>query len=373
MTPHFSASSAAEFDPDAPDGVSFPIEMAWTTPQYSRSEVDAAGKVLIGALDVDDLEGYEQALLVINNWRTSHAFPLNTFQVTLRNKAREIDAQSIVAQRVKRLSSIDLKLRRLGWLRLSEMQDIGGCRAIVGSVSSVRRLVRSYELSRVKHTLVRTDDYITAPKKSGYRGVHLIYSYFSDRSETYGGLQIEMQLRSRLQHSWATAVETVGTFTEQALKSSQGEKDWLRFFALIGSSIANRERSPTVPGTPEKRSELRTEIRHYAKKLDVRKKLTAYGSALRILENPRELKQSHYYLLVLDPSGVGTITVTGYQFSELERASRDYLESEKLTRGKPGADAVLVSVESMAALRRAYPNYFLDTRKFLDELKRATA
>lgn len=347
--------------------------MAWTTPQFTRGEVDAAGGVLIGTFDVDELEEYEQALSVINNWRTSHAFPLNTFQVTLRNKARDIDSKCVIAQRVKRLSSIELKLRRFGWLKLSEMQDIGGCRAIVGSVQSVRRLVTSYERSRLKHTLARKDDYIVAPKKSGYRGVHLIYSYYSDRTETYEGLQIEMQLRSALQHCWATAVETVGTFTEQALKSSQGEKDWLRFFALMGSSIASREKCPTVPGTPTTKTELRSELRHYAKKLDVRKKLTAYGSALRILEDPRELKRSHYFLLVLDPSEGGTITVTGYRWSELQRASSDYLASERLTRGKPGADAVLVSVESMAALRRAYPNYFLDTRKFLDELKRAVA
>jgi len=36
-------------------------------------------------------------------------------------------------------------------------------------------------------------------------------------------------------------------------------------------------------------------------------------------------------------------------------------------------DAVLVSVESLELLRRAYPNYFLDTRAFLNALKQAVA
>lgn len=36
-------------------------------------------------------------------------------------------------------------------------------------------------------------------------------------------------------------------------------------------------------------------------------------------------------------------------------------------------DVVLVSVESLAALRRAYPNYFLDTEVFLDIVRAAVA
>jgi|GEM_PF-6315304 len=37
----------------------------------------------------------------------------------------------------------------------------------------------------------------------------------------------------------------------------------------------------------------------------------------------------------------------------------------------PGAEAVLVSVTSLSSLRYAYPNYFLDTKRFLDSLDEA--
>ena len=37
-------------------------------------------------------------------------------------------------------------------------------------------------------------------------------------------LRIEMQIRTKLQHIWATAVETMGTFLGQALKSRQGDQ-----------------------------------------------------------------------------------------------------------------------------------------------------
>lgn len=80
--------------------------------------------------------------------------------------------------------------------------------------------------AEVKHELEAVDDYIADPRSSGYRGTHLIYRYFSDRVETYNGLRVEVQLRSHLQHAWATAVETVGTFLKQALKASQGHEQW---------------------------------------------------------------------------------------------------------------------------------------------------
>jgi hypothetical protein len=45
---------------------------------------------------------------------------------------------------------------------------------------------------------------------------------------------------------------------------------------------------------------------------------------------------------------------------------RARLDRDRPAGPDPDADAVLVSVDSMAALRRAYPNYFLDTKVFVD-------
>jgi hypothetical protein len=77
--------------------------MAWATPQYTRSHVGKAGRILIGddeapTDDISDptfhewMRRYEQTLAVINNWRSSHSFPLNTFQVGLRRKARQVSS-----------------------------------------------------------------------------------------------------------------------------------------------------------------------------------------------------------------------------------------------------------------------------------------
>ena len=182
---------------------------SWAVPEFTRGSVDRAGRVLVTDPDVVTARELSEAFTVINNWRSSHSFPLNTMQVGLRRMARRVDPDALIAQRIKRISSIEAKLIRFRRMNLSQMQDIGGCRAIVKDVKSIRSLVEAYRESDLKHKMLRLDDYLDAPKSSGYRGIHLIYRYFSDRTETYNGLQIEIQVRTPLQHSWATAVETV--------------------------------------------------------------------------------------------------------------------------------------------------------------------
>ncbi len=356
--------------------------MTWAVRQYSHKDVDAAGAWLVQSTKPRSAEEWEEYLIaglhryegplgVINNWRSAHSFPLNTFQIGLRHKSRQVDPNPLVAQRIKRLSSIKDKLLRMKRLTLSEMQDIGGCRAVVKSVRHVRQLVKLYKDSQIKHKLIRENDYLCEHKKSGYRGYHLIYRYYSDRSRSYNGLQIEVQLRTPHQHAWATAVETVGTFTRQALKSSRGEQEWLRFFCLMGTALAHEEGTPPVPGTPLDRQGLVQEIKRLANQLEVVRRLRSYGAALQTLEDESTSK-AHYFLIALDPDAE-TVTVTGFKFSELQKASERYLATEQQISGKGVADAVLVSADSMTALRRAYPNYWLDTSVFLDAVARVLA
>ena len=176
-------------------------------------------------------------------------------------------------------------------------------------------------------------------------------------------------MRSVLQHAWATAVETVGTFTQQALKSSVGEEQWLRFFALMGTAVARREATPAVPDTPQTKTALRSELRQCVRSLDVEARLRAYGQALVTAEQSG-LKKAHYFLLSLNPV-IKRVDIYGFKASELQSAARQYLKIERSLVREQGGDAVLVSVESMTALKRAYPNYFLDTSVFLDAVKEA--
>ena len=137
---------------------------------------------------------------------------MHALLMMLRKKATDIDTNAVVVQRHKRAPSIIGKLTRFPKMELSRMQDIGGCRAIVSSVRDVQRLNKHIQTSRTRNELHREYDYIAEPKESGYRGIHLTYKYNGEKTE-YNGYFVEVQLRSKVQHAWATTVEIVDTFT----------------------------------------------------------------------------------------------------------------------------------------------------------------
>jgi hypothetical protein len=324
----------------------------WAYPLYSRSEVNRAGQAFVAP--ESSPQEREIALSIINNWRSSHAFPLNTLQVSLRHRAQQIEPDATIAQRIKRLPSIVGKLERFHSMQLARMQDLGGCRAIVGELDALRDLKSVYDAGNGRHALSRFDDYVfEEPKDSGYRGLHYVYTYNSDRKTTYNGLKIEIQIRTRLQHAWATAVETVGFFTRQALKSSSGEGEWLHFFALMSSVIAILEDTPVVPGTHDSLAALTREIKPLARNLSVVERLSAYGQALRQTETSRGRRDSKYLILELDAVQESLVV---YSFENLQAATDQYGALERATVNDSGTDVVLVSVESAASLRRAYPN-----------------
>lgn len=347
--------------------------MGYVSPVYARETFNAAGNALIGN-DTQGL-GMEQALGIINNWRASHSFPLNALHVTLRGRAKKVDVNALTAQRLKRLSSIEAKLRRFPEMKLTQMQDIGGCRAVVKDVAEVEKLIAAYRTGVAKnpkkrHAFLSEKDYINHPKSDGYRSHHLVYRYHSRarKHAAYNGLKIEIQVRTKLQHAWATAVEIISTFTGQALKSNVGDEDWKRFFKLMSSEIAAREKRPLVPDTPTDHNELVEELRRLVEKLDVQNTINGWGTGVKVISE-RE-KSAHTYLLILD-SKKRVITHIGFTKQQMPEAQRRYLAAETDNADKPWIQAVLVSVDSVSALRRAYPNYYLDSVAFSQAISRA--
>ncbi len=350
-----------------------PSTSQWIAPQFSRAEVDRAGRLLAQNGVTADPLVIGHALDVLNNRRSSHGFPLNTLQMALRKRSASICEAPIVAQRLKRVPSIIHKLKRFPTMRLSRMQDLGGARAVLPTMANVDTLRDVYLQRRTRHKLVGERDYVRQPKESGYRSIHLVYRYHSDRHESCNGLQIELQLRTRLQHAWATAVETVGTFLGQSLKASQGREDWLRFFKLIGSGFALAEGGSAADNVPADSGALMTEIRNAAAGLRVKETLEAFGQALNFDKTYKKLIRNDisYYLFILQPEHK-KLTAWPFRDGELTKATEAYLTQEKNLAGTAG-DTVLVASDSLESLRRAFPNYFLDTRTFVEEMDRLLA
>jgi hypothetical protein len=350
--------------------------MAFTTRIYSKGRIDKAGKELITLAEDDP--GREETLNVINNWRSCHGYPLQIIKMTLLNRAKHIESAALIAQRLKRIPSIAIKLKDNPNMKLSQMQDIGGCRAVMPSVRELNKLHAVYEKSKSKNphdrpVWIDTDDYVTHPKADGYRSIHLIYKYQSksESKQPFNGQRIEIQMRSRAQHAWATAVEISQTFTGQALKSkvkSAGEA-WLRFFVLMGGAMALRERCPAVPGIPQNRRELVDELKHLANQEKILELLSGWGQAMQRVE--AAAAGSEQFLMVLDPTQK-RLQVTPFAKGQLSLAQEEYLMAEKRAESDPRIQVVLVSVDSLDDLRKAYPNYYVDTRVFIGAVELET-
>lgn len=136
----------------------------------------------------------------------------------------------------------------------------------------------------------------------------------------------------------------------------------------MSSELAYREGTPTVPGTPDDRATLKKELKKAAKELDVVRRLDAYGATLQFVEREMAGKSAHYFLLELNAQS-GQLALRTY--SNLAQATDAYGAVERFAEDEPNLDVVLVSVESLALLRRAYPNYFLDTTVFVEALQEA--
>ena len=169
---------------------------------------------------------------VIEAYRSAHAVPLHAAYMGLRSCLITEGLDLDVSRRLKRLPTIEDKLRRLPLMDLSSMQDIGGCRAVLNTHEEVQQVLARFVANSLKRNK-RPDkikDYVARPQDTGYRAVH-IYT-------RYHGRRIEVQLRTREQDSWAKIVEGLTSHTGIDFKSGDGPEevhDLLRSLSELGS------------------------------------------------------------------------------------------------------------------------------------------
>ena len=346
--------------------------MAYTKSGFSRGEVDRAGRLLALGSSGDRVRPEERAKAreVVGNWRSSHSRPLLGMRILLEKRARRVDPHAEVAQRLKRLWSIEAKLRRFPKMALSRMQDLGGCRVVVSSVEGVEELHRAFLRGRDGHKLATESDYIQKPKANGYRSLHLVYRFHSraPRLSPWNGHRVEVQIRSRIQHIWATAVETIDALKDTTLKvGGRDNGEWDRFFALMGSAMARTEGGSSVPSTPTDSFATRNEVR--STRLDAENLL---GGLSAVVNNVQPRPNQKYLLLTLN-AHERRVHVAAYPDRQLKAAQDDYLKKEIEFETQPGFQVCLVATDSIKALKRTYPNYFLDAsmfRNLLDQFLR---
>ena len=336
--------------------------------RVSRKAATKAGVLLSASDELDAV-----SLATAQAWRVQHLEPTARCFEALTQCAKHFDG-AVVSYRLKRMTSILRKLqRRNSNFELGALDDIGGCRLIVGSVREV------YEAAQILDDLLehwKTKDYIAEPQRSGYRSYHAIYKV------PVGGItyRIEVQIRTRLQHLWATGVEAVGEVYGLEYKSPdvraslEGEAQKRDRFLMLSSHLfAHEEGRPGVPDVTDDLAVVRREVGAICKSTHLR----AARSGVLVQTDSDE--KDEYFLLCLSRE-IQFFDVVG--FPEFEAANDEYQRLEKealrtdsgndVTIAEPEFDnVVLVKAESAEAIKSSYLNYSLGVDGFITQVEQA--
>ena len=341
--------------------------------RVSRKAATKAGVLLSTSDELDAV-----SLATAQAWRVQHLEPTARCFEALTQCAKHFDG-AVVSYRLKRMTSILRKLqRRNSNFELGALDDIGGCRLIVGSVREV------YEAAQILDDLLehwKTKDYIAVPQRSGYRSYHAIYKV------PVGGImyRIEVQIRTRLQHLWATGVEAVGEVYGLEYKSPdvraslEGEAQKRDRFLMLSSHLfACEEGRPGVPDVADDLAVVRREVGAICESTHLLDDLRAARSGILVQTDSDE--KDEYFLLCLSRE-IQFFDVVG--FPEFEAANVEYqrLEKEAL-RTDSGNDVViaepefdnvvLVKAESAEAIKSSYLNYSLGIAGFISQVEQAS-
>ena len=221
-------------------------------PSFSKGQVNRAGRVLLGIAEAASRACAEQetkeydadevpvAVQAVRWWRGLHARPLSNVAANLRyhvdREDGRIGGQIEVTQRLKRWTTMIDKLAREPKMQVTQMQDIGGVRALLPSLPHVYAVSRRL---RKTWTIIRVRDYIAEPKPSGYRALHLIVRR--------GDYPVEVQLRTVLQDAWANQVEEDGRRLGVGLKFGAGATDIHAYYVVVSDAFAFLDRGEAIP------------------------------------------------------------------------------------------------------------------------------
>lgn len=246
-------SKAIEVRSTSTEGDRVKAEIAFT----AEGESDAA----------NELDSVVQAVGKVVAFRLGHAMPMEIAHIALANATS--DDGSAVSSRHKRLQAIVDKLHRFPNMRLSQMDDIAGCRVVVKNLAQIERL--RYALGEAMD-VVRVNDYVVKPKPIGYRAVHVILSlpetnlFMQEQSQS---ALVEVQIRTPLQNEWADQIEAATGTTGLDLKGGDPAElpsDLVEYVRVAADIRALADRGEPADNELEGRlAELREVVRPHFK------------------------------------------------------------------------------------------------------------
>ena len=183
----------------------------------SKTQIDRLGDRLKGSPHT------ESDLRLLDDYRRSFGEAYEAVVRTIRQRG-----EFPTGRLAKSTLSIVEKLRRES-IRLSQMQDIAGCRVVVRSIVEQEQFVASLTADFPEASVIDRRD----NSSYGYRAVHIIAEI--------SGKPIEIQVRSSLQHLWAEVSEKSSDVLDPTIKYGGGSESWRSFLTMSSELVASYE------------------------------------------------------------------------------------------------------------------------------------
>jgi ppGpp synthetase/RelA/SpoT-type nucleotidyltranferase len=167
----------------------------------SKSEIDRLGDRL-------RIEVSPQDLRTLDAYRSSFA----ASYLEVLKTVRQLAGVAVSGRPAKSTTAIVDKLNRES-IRLTQMQDIAGCRVVVASIAEQNALVEAITSHFAQSRVFDRRQFAS----HGYRAVHVVVCL--------SGQMVEVQVRTQLQHLWGEISEKLADKFGVALKYGGGKAD----------------------------------------------------------------------------------------------------------------------------------------------------
>ncbi len=188
------------------------------SPEWTKSQVDRLGdRLRKGDISEDDIR-------LLDDYR--HSFT-DAYEDVVWLIVHELKLEP-TGRRAKTNASIIDKLRRES-IRLSQMQDIAGCRIVVNDISAQDKVT-----ARLTELFERTTVVDRRQHPShGYRAVHVIVT---NRDKL-----VEIQVRTVLQDRWAAFSERLSDEVDPSIKYGGGDEELISYLHEMSEVSINIE------------------------------------------------------------------------------------------------------------------------------------
>ncbi len=324
--------------------------------KHSKAKIDKAGNALSKRAARSD-EEFMELEGIFDEYRKSHLQPLSETTIELQAWLNFYGGRYYIAQRLKRKPQILRKLVRLS-VRLTQLQDIGGCRIIVEKNSDVDRLRKFIEdkiASQRNVKLVRATDYREKGRDdTGYRSLHLMLER--------GGAKLELQIRSRIQHYWAESIERTSVIYGYHLKEKEGDEAVIDYFKKL-SDIFYEIEAGREPNARSKLDldRLRAQSESIIQSSDKNKVFDSYVNEdiIKTLSEKESRNKNglNNWIIVFDWN-VGAFVSWDIIDRNPDSAIQAYVAYENMFPASAGFEVVMIGSSDVATVRQTHSHYF---------------